>query len=182
MSSERNPREDQLGTRMNVDHILGTLNAYHVDYLLIGGMNFLLRHAPVLTYDVDLWIEDTAENRDRCERALAELEAQWGASEEDWGPVAARGAGWLASQALFCLTSPHGAIDVFRSVKGLRDWAAARAQAQSGKTAAGTAFVGLSDHDMLVCQLALPESERKQARIQTLQQAIAEMDDGPVDG
>jgi len=167
---------------MNVDHILGTLNAHRVDYLLIGGVNFLLRHSLVLTYDVDLWIEDTPENRDRCERALAELEAEWGASEEDWGPVAARGAGWLASQTLFCLTSPHGAIDVFRFVKGLGDWAAARFRAQPGKTAAGTAFVGLSDHDMLACQLALPESERKQARIQTLKQAIAKMDHGPDDG
>ena len=33
---------------MNVDHILKTLNAHEVAYLLIGGMNFLLRHAPVL--------------------------------------------------------------------------------------------------------------------------------------
>jgi hypothetical protein len=37
---------------MNVDEILRTLNQEHVDYLLIGGMNFLLRHLPELTYDV----------------------------------------------------------------------------------------------------------------------------------
>ena len=83
---------------MNVDHILGTLNGHHVAYILIGGMNFLLRHAPVLTYDVDLWIEDTPENRDRCERALGELQAEWGASDRDWGPVAAKAEGWLASR------------------------------------------------------------------------------------
>ena len=29
---------------MNVDEILGALNGERVDYLLIGGMNFLLRH------------------------------------------------------------------------------------------------------------------------------------------
>ena len=39
---------------MNVDHILETLNGHQVVYLLIGGMNFLLRHTPVLTYDVDV--------------------------------------------------------------------------------------------------------------------------------
>ena len=43
----------------NIDHILATLGRHQVDYLLIGGVNFLLRHAPVLTYDVDVWIEGT---------------------------------------------------------------------------------------------------------------------------
>ena len=28
---------------MNIDHILQTFNVCEVDYLLIGGMNFLLR-------------------------------------------------------------------------------------------------------------------------------------------
>ena len=93
---------------MNVDQILKTLNAHQVAYILIGGMNFLLRHAPVLTYDVDLWIEDTPENLRRCEQALAELQAQWGPSEKDWGPVAGKASGWLGSQPVFCLTSPHG--------------------------------------------------------------------------
>jgi hypothetical protein len=40
---------------MNIDRILETFNRRDVSYLLIGDMNFLLRHAPVLTYDVDLW-------------------------------------------------------------------------------------------------------------------------------
>ena len=40
---------------MNVDEILAALNAERVDYLLIGGMNFLLRHIPELTFDVDIW-------------------------------------------------------------------------------------------------------------------------------
>ncbi|GEM_PF-2492134 len=41
---------------MDVDHILQTFATHAVDALLIGGMIFLLRHEPVLTYDVDLWI------------------------------------------------------------------------------------------------------------------------------
>ena len=34
---------------MNIDHILQMFNASEVEYLLIGSMNFLLRHEPVLT-------------------------------------------------------------------------------------------------------------------------------------
>ena len=101
---------------MNVDHILETLNGHQVAYILIGGMNFLLRHTPVLTYDVDLWIDDTPENLDRCEKALGELQAEWGATDNDWGPVSSKTPGWLGSQAVFCLTSPHGAVDIFRLV------------------------------------------------------------------
>ena len=47
---------------MNVDHVFQTLNHHEVAYLVIGGMNFLLRHVPLLTYDIDVWIEDSAEN------------------------------------------------------------------------------------------------------------------------
>jgi hypothetical protein len=57
---------------MNVDRILGTMQDHGVRCLLIGGMNYLLRHEPVLTYDVDLWIEDTAANRRRCEQAIGD--------------------------------------------------------------------------------------------------------------
>jgi hypothetical protein len=158
---------------MDLDRILQTFNACHVDYLLIGGMNFLLRHEPVLTYDVDLWIDDVPENRDRAERALAELQAQWGTTEDDWRPVAGRSAGWLARQGLFCLTSPAGAIDIFRAVRGLESWAECRQRAVLGVTGAGTPYVGLSDADMLQCQTALLEPEQKQDRIRTLRAAIA---------
>ena len=48
---------------MNVDRILETFNRHEVAWLLIGGMNFLLRHKPVLTFDVDLWVDDTVQNR-----------------------------------------------------------------------------------------------------------------------
>jgi hypothetical protein len=45
---------------MDVDCILETFNRRCVDYLLIGGMNVLLRHGGSLTQDVDLWIDDPA--------------------------------------------------------------------------------------------------------------------------
>jgi hypothetical protein len=163
---------------MNVDHVVQTLNRHEVAYLLIGGMNFLLRHAPLLTYDIDLWIDDTPDNVDRCERALAELQAEWGPSEADWQPVAKRTPGWLSHQSVFCLTSPYGAIDVFRSVRGLESWAACRATAVCGRIAGGAAFWGLSDEDMLKCQMALPESDRDRERVRILSEAIGQTTDG----
>lgn len=157
---------------MNVDHIFDTMNRHSVEYLLIGGFNFLLRHEPVLTFDVDFWIHDTPENRARCEQALAALEASWGADESSWGPVAALPKGWLERQTVFCLVTPHGAVDIFRTVRGLADWTASRARAVSGSTAAGTAYVGLSDEDMLETQEALDKQDRNLGRIGTLRRKL----------
>jgi hypothetical protein len=157
---------------MNVDKIFDTFNRHRVSYLLLGGMNFLLRHAPIVTYDVDLWIEDTEENLGRCENALAELNAEWGPTEQDWEPVASKPAGWLGRQPVFCLTSRDGAIDIFRYVKGLDDWQASFKTANREQTASGIAYFGLSDDDMLRCQYALDENHRKRDRIAALEAAL----------
>jgi hypothetical protein len=157
---------------MNVDHILRTFNGEEVEYLLIGGMNFLLRHEPVLTYDIDFWIRDTAANLARSDTALRQLDASWGPTEDAWRPIAEQ-AGWLARQSVFCLTSPVGAIDIFRTVTGLTSWEACRERAVFGQTAAGVEYRGLCDEDMIACQLALPEGQRRQTRIESLRQAIS---------
>jgi hypothetical protein len=159
---------------MNVDHILTTVNDCQVAYLLIGGMNFLLRHEPVLTFDGDLWIDDQPGNRRHCERALGVLEAEWGESDSDWGRVAERDAGWLDRQPVYCLNSPSGAIDIFRAVTGLPNWAACRAHASLDTTAGGVAYWGLSDRDMLQCQLALETHCRKHHRIASLERILRE--------
>lgn len=157
---------------MNIDHILQAFNTAQVDYLLIGGMNFLLRHEPVLTYDIDLWIHDTPANRDRCHAALVQLDAAWGPSEAAWRPVAEQ-EGWLTRQPVFCLTSPAGAIDIFRSVTGLPSWEDCRGRAVAAQTAGQVEYRGLCDEDMIACQLALPTGERRQGRIECLQRALA---------
>lgn len=72
---------------MNIDKILQTLADYQVDYLLIGGVNFLLRHEAELTFDVDIWVGDTASNLKKLNDALIALEAAWGPSEKEWAPV-----------------------------------------------------------------------------------------------
>ena len=157
---------------MNVDRILKTFNGHGVEYLLIGGMNFLLRHTPVVTFDLDLWINDTTENLRRCERALAALKAEWGKTEDEWEPVARRRAGWLESQGVFCLTCPYGAIDIFRRVSGLGDWPASRATAVTARTGTGVPYLGLSDEDMLRSQQAVPDSEKRRERMRVLKNAL----------
>jgi hypothetical protein len=156
---------------MNIDHILETFNQQGVEYILLGGMNFLLRHKPVLTFDIDFWINDIPDNLARCEKALAALDASWGATDATWGKVALLAAGWLSSQIMFCTMSPHGAIDVFRSIKGLDCWEKCAGSAVKEKTAAGIEYLGLSDEDMLKCQYALDESQRKLDRIKTLEES-----------
>lgn len=157
---------------MNIDHILDTMNKNQVSFILIGGMNFLLRHVPLLTFDIDLWIEETNTNRDRCEKALSELHAEWGSTDKDWKLVSKFPKGWLETQPIFCLTSPYGAIDIFRFVKGLEDWQFCRVRALEEKTASGISYLGLSDNDMLKCQLALDPKEQKNERIIFLQSSI----------
>jgi hypothetical protein len=157
---------------LNVDRIFDTFNRCEVLWILVGGMNFLLRHQPVLTFDVDLWIEDSPANRARCERALTELDAEWGPSEEEWLPVRQYAAGWLQRQSLYCLTSPHGAIDMFRQLAGLGAWQESRRQAAPGRTAGNAEYLGLSDEDMLRSQYALDEGLRRPERIAVLEQAL----------
>lgn len=158
---------------MDIDHILAVFNRHEVRYLLIGGVHFLLRHKPMLTFDIDFWIDENTDNRRRCEKALIELRAEWGPTENNWGPVSELREGWLGSQPVFCLSSPSGAIDIFRSVSGLPSWQRSFDASVAGRTAAGTPYRGLSDEDMLACQLCLDPGERKTDRIRDLQRALS---------
>ena len=164
---------------MNVEHILRVMQRHQVAFILIGGMNFLLRHQPVVTFDVDFWIDDRADNRRRCENALAELLAEWGESESTWGPVAVRTPGWLDRQGVYCLATPFGSVDIFRGVSGLGSWAESKAKSVASSTAGGVEFSGLSDEDMLKCQYALVEGERKLDRIRVLENALRRGQDSP---
>lgn len=163
---------------LNIDHILETLNRHGVEYLLLGGVNFLLQHEPVLTFDVDVWIRDTAENRTRCVTALIALKAEWGTSTATWLPVAQMDGDWLSRQPLFCLTTAVGPLDVFRSVRGLADWDAATRRSVVVTTTGGVSCRGLCDADMLQCQQALPENERRLDRMRTLQRCLEERTHG----
>jgi hypothetical protein len=140
---------------MNLDRIFDTFNQHGVAYLLIGGMNFMLRHQPILTFDVDLWIDDRDDNRARCELALAALDAEWGDTDTTWEPVANKPAGWLA-----------------RTVPGLGGWQSSFQTAIAEATSSGIRYYGISDEDMLRCQLALDAALQKTSRMQVLQSKL----------
>jgi len=58
---------------------------------------------------------------------------------------------------------------IFREVRGLEGlYSQCKARSLLSETAAGIAFAGLSDEDMLACQEALPPAERKARRIEVL--------------
>jgi len=157
---------------VNVDAIFQALNREQVDYLLIGGMNFLLRHQPELTFDVDVWVRDDPVNLERLNRALRSLDAQWGPTEAEWKPVPDDWH-WLRGQAVFCVTTAHGALDVFRDVRGLEGrYDECSQRAVPSTTGTGVKFMALADQDMLTCQEALPPSDRKLKRMEVLRAAL----------
>lgn len=156
---------------MNADRILAAFAGREVDCLLIGGMNFLLRHQPVLTFDVDFWVRDDSANLERVHAALMELDAQWGATEGTWGPIS-RDPQWLTRQQIFCFTTAHGAVDVFRRVRGLDDYAACKARSTLLHTQGGSPYHSLADADMLACQLALAAGERRLDRVAYLEKLL----------
>lgn len=156
---------------MNAERIIQAFYKQKADCILIGGMNFLLRHQPVLTFDVDFWVQDSADNLERVNQALRALGASWGRSEKTWGPVPSN-AQWLTEQGVFCLTSEHGAVDIFRQVEGLPDFDACWMRSSVRQTEAGTPFRSLADEDMLACQLALNEADRRLDRVAYLQKLL----------
>jgi hypothetical protein len=148
------------------------LNEQQVRYLLIGGMNFLLRHKPELTYDVDIWVADDEENRTRTNRALREMAAEWGRTDNDWDLVP-EDASWLSRQGVYCLTSKFGAIDIFREVRGLEGkFEECFSRAIPEETGSGVRYHGLADIDMLRCQEVLPEGQQKRSRVEVLRAAV----------
>jgi hypothetical protein len=55
----------------------------------------------------------------------------------------------METQAIFCLTTKHGALDIFREVRGLEnDYDECRGRAYCSKTATGIPYAGLSDEDI----------------------------------
>jgi hypothetical protein len=157
---------------IDVPAIINALNGTDVNYLVIGGMHFLFRHEPVLTYDLDVWIEDTPENRARCVAALIDLDASWGETDTTWGPVTSFTGDWLARQGVFSLLTRCGPLDLFRSVAGLPSWPESRRHSVEVRLSENVSYHGLSDNDMLACQEALDEPEQKLDRIRVLRRAI----------
>ncbi len=157
--------------------MIRALNERAVSYLVLGGMHFLFRHEPVLTYDLDVWIEDTPENRARCVTALEDIDATWGESDSSWGPVTSLSGDWLTRQLVFSFLTKSGPLDIFRRVAGLTSWQDSRRDAVEVHLSECVSYYGLSDRDMLACQEALDDRDQKVDRMRVLRRAIGDSEE-----
>jgi hypothetical protein len=153
--------------------VFSAMNTNRVSYLLVGGLNYFLRHKPVTTQDIDLFIDDTPQNRQHCEDALIELDAEWGRRDEDWGDVSAKPKGWLSGQSVFCLLTQFGPVDIFLSIPGIPCFSEALQRSELFEIDPSSQVRLISTEDLLACQLAIPEVYRKRERIAHLQGIIA---------
>jgi hypothetical protein len=144
------------------------LNEHQVRFILIGGMNYYLRYRPVTTQDIDIWIKPESQNSERCECALNSIGAEWGRTDDNWGPTAMKPQGWLSTQSVYCLVTECGMIDVFRSVAGLPDFEDSWDRGETVEFSAGVEYRSLSAQDMISCQLAIPEGSRRIDRMNHL--------------
>jgi len=148
------------------------MNRNAVSFLLIGGLNYFLVHKPVTTQDIDLYIDDSTENRHACELALNDIGAEWGRRDEDWGPVNAKNRGWLSGQSVFCLLTQFGPVDIFLSLPGIPSFSEAKLRSTTFDVDGESRIHLMSARDLLECQLALPEVYRKPERIQHLREVL----------
>ena len=152
--------------------VLRTLQDFEVAYLLIGGMNFFLAHQPISTQDIDVLIEDSEDNRRRCELALTAMDAEWGKSDSDWGYVRDKASGWLSQQQVYCMLTKFGPLDIFRSVKGVDSFEEAKQRASFKMLEEKISVSLLSARDLLECQLVLPEGSRRLDRVAYLKKFL----------
>lgn len=54
-------------------HFWRTLNKYHVRYIMVGGLATFFHGYNRITEDIDMWIDDTLENRQNLRQAFNEL-------------------------------------------------------------------------------------------------------------
>ena len=142
---------------LDYERVFRVMNDCDVEFLLIGGLNYYLLHRPVSTQDIDLFINDSVANRSRCEFALADLGAQWGRTDDDWGPVDKKTPGWLSSQGVYCLLTTAGPVDIFRSVAGVDSFSRALKESKDVIVGTGTAVRLIGPKDLLALHfLKLP--------------------------
>ena len=133
---------------MDIEHILRTLNEQSVEYIVIGGKSLLPTTPSPLACDVGVLINDTPANRTELNFALQELGCQWGPTADTWKPVSDDPV-WLERQPVYCLTCPHGSLDIFRAIKGLEDgYDACKSRASIRSMQDGEMYYSLSDEDV----------------------------------
>ena len=97
---------------MNSDFsdLLKLMDQFQVRFLVVGGYAVIRHTEPRFTKDLDLWIEATAENADRCFRALA----SFGAPLAGLGPLDFTQQGYIYQMGV-----PPFRVDILMSLRGL---------------------------------------------------------------
>jgi len=159
---------------LDYERVFRVMNQCSVEFLLIGGLNYYLLHRPISTQDIDLFINDDVENRRRCELALEELRAQWGRNDDDWGPVGQKMPGWLSYQGVYCLLTIAGPVDIFRSLAGVASFDRALVDSKELIVGSNTVVRLIGTKDLLACQMAIPETARRQDRVKHLREILGQ--------
>ncbi len=92
--------------------ILRTLQNFHVQYVLIGGLAAILHGSPFMTLDVDVCPSRVRENLSRLAEALTEMDARIRAEGVPAGLPFDRSAQFLSRVELCNLTTKFGDLDI----------------------------------------------------------------------
>ena len=97
---------------MNSDFndLLKLMDQFQVRFLVVGGYAVIRHTEPRFTKDLDLWIEATAENAERCFLALA----SFGAPLAGLGPLDFTQQGYIYQMGV-----PPFRVDILMSMRGL---------------------------------------------------------------
>ena len=130
---------------MNSDFndLLKLMDQFQVRFLVVGGYAVIRHTEPRFTKDLDLWIEATAENAERCFRALA----SFGAPLAGLGPLDFTQQGYIYQMGV-----PPFRVDILMSLRGLSfelAW-----QRRDVETVDGVSIPFLSRDDLIESKLA----------------------------
>lgn len=103
--------------RFRADEILRVLARHGVQFVLIGGFAASVHGSPMLTTDVDITPEETAENLSRLSAALTELDARIRAEGIEPLPFS-HDAESLAAGRIWNLTTRFGDLDISLTPSG----------------------------------------------------------------
>jgi hypothetical protein len=93
--------------------ILKVLARHDVDFILVGGVAAILEGAPVATFDLDIVIRPTSDNRARLLTALGELNARY---NDPAGRHLVPDERKLATLRIHRLLTDHGPLDIMASI------------------------------------------------------------------
>jgi hypothetical protein len=94
-------------------NILQVLNRHGVDFILVGGVAAILEGAPVSTFDLDVVVLPTGENRERLLSALVDLDARY---LDPAGRHIVPDLPKLETMRLHRLVTKYGPLDVLKSI------------------------------------------------------------------